>query len=138
MLHNDAVSLLSSCPCPCHRAPSLKRCWCHAERAAHRPEVSDEQLRALARAGLSWDPPALAHNDAVRALGRCHCACHRRGGPCTCSARTDPALAAALTRKEERDLQRRLVTGRARPSEYLRHAPHLLPGMHRPRGDTER
>lgn len=139
-MHNDAVSVFGSCRCACHRMRAAQAlCWCEPHNAARRsetPALTDEQLVELrqqaARAGLWLDAPKIAHNDYVHHFGSCRCPCHTsRNAACWCSGRTDPQVARALETKERRDRERRLLTGRARPQEYLRHAPHLLPGMGR-------
>jgi hypothetical protein len=138
MLHNDAATVFGSCACACHRFRAAAAwCWCKPERVAlPTPELPADELDALRRqvtqAGLWLDAPPVAHNDAVHHFGSCRCACHRsRAARCWCSQGTDPQVAQALQRKESRDLHKRLMTGRARPEEYLRHAPHLLPGLMR-------
>jgi len=145
MRHNDAVSLLSRCPCPCHVLPrdraALAACWCEPRRAgrdagdaggaavAADPAAVAAARAAVERAGGWWVLPPVFHNDAVRYLHHCSCPCHSGGGPCVCRGRTDPRLAAAFRRRDERDLQRRLTSGRATPAEYARH----MPGMFGPR-----
>ena len=136
--HNALVRLLGACRHVAAGSRDTRLCWCGEIRARRSAEVPAErssaiqgelaQLRAaVAATGAWWEPPPVAHNDAVRYLGNCPCRCHKSGGPCRCNGRTDPALARAFARADEQDLQRRLRSGRARPSEYLRHAPHLLP-----------
>lgn len=144
-MHNDAVNVLGSCRCACHalRAPGARaRCWCDPRKAATRPAGADaaladedlDELRAAARrAGVWLDAPQIAHNDAVAHFGSCRCTCHTsRTAACWCAGHTAPEVAAALTRKAERDLRKRLATGRATPAEYARHAPWMLTGRRRP------
>lgn len=138
MLHNAAVQILGSCRCACHhltRHPlRVAACWC--DPGARHVWLTDTQRAELtdrlAHTGVQLDPPRIGHNDATAILGRCPSPHHDGAGPATCTTGTDPHLRPALDREQSRDLQRRLVTGRARPEEYLRHAPWMIPGTQGP------
>lgn len=99
--------------------------------------TDDERTAHRDRARRSWawvDHPQVAHNDAVRYLGGCRSPHHTdRSAAAWCAGPTDPEVARALAAKEERDLRRRLVTGRASVTEYVRHAPWMLTGRNQPR-----
>lgn len=133
-MHADAIHLMGSCHCPCHHLTGHRlreaACWCEPACTRTWPtEAEVDELRGiLSGTSARIDPPAVAHNDALTAFGRCTSPHHTGPGPATCRSYTAPELRRGLEHLAERDLQRRLRSGRATPAEYLRHAPWVLMG----------
>ena len=109
MRHDDAVALLSACPCPCHQGAGS--CWCTTREP---------------------DDLAICHNDRVAHFGRCdgHAGLT---GPCPYPPQTSPEMRSALTALENRARDQRICSGRVRPSDinHIAKHPHRYPTFFR-------